>query len=139
MEAKIKPDYRNRINSRHNPNVQFATLAHELGHLFLGHLGPDKYLKIPERPSLTHARKELEAESLAYIVCKRTGIVPTSESYLASYVASRPMVEENLDIYPMLKAAGPIETLLELTGTTHFDPAALPARPRPQLEPTTTA
>jgi len=41
--------YRMHINRNHTVPVQVVTLAHELGHLFLGHLGPDKYLKIPDR------------------------------------------------------------------------------------------
>jgi Zn-dependent peptidase ImmA (M78 family) len=31
------------INRNHTAPVQFATLAHELGHLFLGHLGDDRH------------------------------------------------------------------------------------------------
>lgn len=30
------------VNKNHSAAVQFATLTHELGHLFLGHLGADK-------------------------------------------------------------------------------------------------
>jgi hypothetical protein len=43
-------EYLMRINQNHASNVQFSTLAHELGHLFLGHLGPDERLNIPKRP-----------------------------------------------------------------------------------------
>lgn len=37
-------EYLMRINQNHAPNVQFSTLAHEFGHLFLGHLGHDERL-----------------------------------------------------------------------------------------------
>ena len=47
--------YRIHINRNHDVPVQFATLAHELGHLFLGHLGPDKMLNVPERSFVTDA------------------------------------------------------------------------------------
>ena len=40
------------INRNHDPAVQFTTLAHELGHLSLGHLGPDGKLKVRHRPQL---------------------------------------------------------------------------------------
>ena len=47
-EEKEPTLYRMQVNRNHSPNVQFATVAHELGHLFLGHLlghlGPDKVL-----------------------------------------------------------------------------------------------
>jgi hypothetical protein len=65
--------YRIHINRNHSPAVKFTTLAHELGHLFLGHLGQDNKLNIPQRPSLNHAQRELEAESVAYLLCKRNG------------------------------------------------------------------
>jgi hypothetical protein len=38
-ESDELSDYRLRLNAAHEPNVQFATLTHELGHLYLGHLG----------------------------------------------------------------------------------------------------
>jgi len=50
------------INRNHTLAVQFATLAHELGHLFLGHLGPDRTLNIPQRSRMDHAQVEFEAE-----------------------------------------------------------------------------
>jgi hypothetical protein len=53
--------YRMRINRNHEPATQFTTLAHELGHLFLGHLGPDKKLNVPERPAMDLTQCELEA------------------------------------------------------------------------------
>lgn len=83
---KERPDYQIRINSEHQPNVQFVTLVHELGHLFLGHLGPDKYLQVAQRPCMDLHQRELEAESLAYLVCKRHGVESKSRSYLADHV-----------------------------------------------------
>ncbi len=67
--------------------VQFCAVAHELRHLFLGHLGPDPKLNVPERhlPSdeeKNHAQRELEAESVAFLVCARNGVASKSETYL---------------------------------------------------------
>ena len=42
--------YQMSINRNHEAPVQFTTFAHELGHLFLGHLGPDQVLSIPRPP-----------------------------------------------------------------------------------------
>lgn len=99
------------LNRNHDANVQFATLAHELGHLCLGHLGPDSRLAVPRRRQLTHAEVELEAESVSYLVCKRNGVASKAEAYLAKYVSNVASVEA-LDLYHVLRAAGQVETLL---------------------------
>jgi len=116
--AKEKPTYRVRLNEKHDPNVQFAALAHELGHLYLGHGGSDKYLKIPKRAQLSHAEEEIEAESVAYIVSARNGVQSESEVYLADYVATSPT--NDLDLYIILKAAGQVETALGLSAHIGF-------------------
>lgn len=120
-DAKKRPAYRIRINGKHNPNVQFVTLIHELAHLYLGHLGPDKYLKIGQRYSLTREQKELEAESVAYLVCKRYGVESKSEAYLANYVNIH-STTGNIDFYAIMKAAGQIETVLNLGFMVSFGP-----------------
>jgi hypothetical protein len=53
-EVRRKPDYWVRVDAKHDPNVQFATLAHELAHLYLGYWGPDRFLKIPDRSGVPH-------------------------------------------------------------------------------------
>ncbi len=105
--------YRININKNHTPPTQFATLAHELGHVFLGHLGRDKKLKIKDRTYKADDMMEIEAESVAHIVCKRIGIEPQSLNYLSSFVENEQEIEE-LDIYAILVAAGAVENLLEL-------------------------
>lgn len=115
------------LNRNHSTNVQFSTLAHELGHLFLGHLGADKSLKIPER-LCGHVQEELEAESVAYVVCSRNGVGCRSHAYLANYVSAHTTVDDGLDIYQVLRAAGQVETILGLSGHTKFDPPPGKAR-----------
>ena len=120
-DVKNRPAYRIRINSKHDPNVQFVTLVHELAHLYLGHLGPDKYLKIGERHSLPHAQVELEAESVAYLVCQRKGVESNSEAYLANYVKAN-ITTGSIDFYAIMKAAGQMETVLDLGDIVSFGP-----------------
>lgn len=112
--------YQININRNHSPAVQFTTLAHELGHLFLGHLGPNKKLNVPERTTSKHGQRELEAESVAYLVCARNGVTSKSETYLANYVAHNTTVD-NIDLYQIMRAAGQVETLLGLTAHTKYD------------------
>lgn len=116
---ECKGRYKMHINRNHPVATQFTTLAHELGHLHLGHLGANKRLKIPERRELSHRQVELEAESVAYLVCKRNGVDPKSQTYLSSYVKQK-MDSNDLDVYQIMRAAGQIETLLELTAHTKF-------------------
>jgi len=117
---KDKSHYRIDLNKNHSVAVQFATLAHELGHLYLGHLGPDKNLSLPVRCcSLNYKQQEIEAESVSYLVCKRNGVTPKSESYLAQFVIENTTISD-IDLYPVMRAAGQVETLLGLTSHTKY-------------------
>jgi len=115
-----KTRYRMIVNRNHSSAVQFATITHELGHLFLGHLGADKKLNVPKRPRVTHAQKELEAESVAYIVCQRNGVKTKSETYLNNYVSDNTTVDD-IDVYQVMRASGQVESLLGLSAHTRFD------------------
>jgi antirestriction protein ArdC len=122
-DDKEPTHYRMNMNRNHAAAVQFATLAHELGHPFLGHLGPDKALNVPERASMNHAQVELEAESAAYLVCARNGLQSKSETYLADYVEKNTTID-NIDVYQVMRAAGQVEALLGLTAPTKFEKPA---------------
>jgi hypothetical protein len=117
---KEATQYRMQINRNHPPAVQFTTLAHELGHLFLGHLGPDRVLNVPQGYLMNHSQRELEAESVAFLVCARNGVTSKSETYLKNYVKENTTID-HLDIYQVMRAAGQIETLLGLTAHTKYD------------------
>lgn len=109
-----------KINRNHEAPVKFVTLTHELAHLALGHLGPDKKLNVPERPCLNHAQQELEAESVAYIVCERNGIQSKSQTYLSNFVNENTTVDD-LDVYQVMRAAGLVESMLGLAAHARFD------------------
>jgi hypothetical protein len=123
--AVIKKDkkdanrYRIHINENHCPATQFATLSHELAHLFLGHFGLDPKLRAPDRPTLGDWQREIEAESVAYLVCERNGVKPKSQTYLSGFVESDTTVD-NIDLYQVMRAAGHVEALLGLTAHTNF-------------------
>jgi hypothetical protein len=111
--------YTMKLNHNHSAAVQFNTLAHELGHLYLGHLGANKTFNIPARPPMTHRMIEIEAESVAYIVCERNGIHTNSEAYLHHFVAAG-VTGDNLDLYQIMRAAGQVEGLLDLSLHTKY-------------------
>ncbi|AWB83519.1 ImmA/IrrE family metallo-endopeptidase [Corynebacterium liangguodongii] len=85
-----------RYNQRHSPAAQFQTLAHEYAHVLLGHLGPldsdapdnEWNAETRSRTHLPRAIAELEAESVAYLVCMTHGVDGNSAAYLRGYVGS---------------------------------------------------
>lgn len=106
--------YRMCINCNHLPATQFTTVAHELAHLFLGHLGLDLKLNVPHRAWVDDVHRELEAETVAYLVCNRNGVTSESQKYLAEYVDQNTTVED-IDLYQVMRAAGHVESVLGLT------------------------
>lgn len=68
-------------NNTQTAAEQFHTICHELGHLFCYHQSYNPSLK----RTLTKKEREFEAETVAWLVCKRHGIKNPSEEYLASY------------------------------------------------------
>jgi IrrE N-terminal-like domain len=123
-DRREKPAYHIRINENHDVNTQFATLIHELAHLYLGHLGADAYLQVPARTRPVKTQRELEAESVSYIVCKRNGVESAAEAYLSGYLESHTKIED-VDIFGILKAAGKIEAVLDLACHTTFGTRAV--------------
>ena len=79
---------------------------------------------MPERPHLSNAQQELEAESVAYIVCERNGLQSKSQTYLSNFVSASTTVND-LDVYQVMRAAGQVETLLGLAAHAQFDRPAV--------------
>jgi hypothetical protein len=95
------------------------TIAHELAHLFLGHLGQDSKLHVPDRRGLLHRQVELEAESVAYLVSARNGVTSASKAYLKDFVKENTTISD-LDVYQVMRAAGQVETTLDLGRKSKF-------------------
>jgi len=100
--------YRVRIARKLTAAQQYTTLAHELGHIYCGHLGKDKTSPWPDRHGqLTRAQQELEAESVAYLVGLRAGLELPSVEYLSNYV--QPEDLEAISIDRVIRAASRVE------------------------------
>jgi hypothetical protein len=112
--------YEIHINRNHSLAVRFVTLAHEVAHLCLGHLGADGYLGTRRRSDLDAKTRELEAESIAFIVSHRNGVESRSHPYLSQMVQSDTTVED-LDLFQVMRAAGQVESLMGLTAHTRYD------------------
>ena len=69
---------------------------------------------------MNHAEVELEAESVAYLVCRRNGVTPKSRTYLSNFIKQDTGTDQ-LDLYQVMRAAGSVETILGLTANTKFE------------------
>jgi len=90
--------------------VHYAILCHELAHLYLGHLGSDGDKWWPSRLGLNRHQREIEAESVAYIVCRRIGLVSPSAEYLVEHIID-PNDVTKVSIDMIVKVAGRIERM----------------------------
>jgi len=98
------------LNAKHSPEAKYATLAHELAHLYCGHLGTPNEKWWPDRRGLLGEVCEFEAESVSYLLCRRLGIGNPSANYLAGYLrANKETPPISLDC--VLKASGLIEQM----------------------------
>ncbi|MFJ7010417.1 RNA-directed DNA polymerase [Streptomyces albogriseolus] len=89
---------------------RYATLAHELGHLFCGHLGPGPEgawaSRLSPRTTAIHARNEVEAESIAYMVLKRLDSDVQMGDYITSHLGPDQQVPDTVALNLTFRAAG---------------------------------
>lgn len=109
--AKGKNTYQLAYNRNHPVPTRLVTVAHELAHLYLGHLGADVGRRVPDRRHIPDALMEVEAEMVAFLVAMRNGLKPRSESYLANYKGSF----QDLNLYGVTRAANAIETAMGIS------------------------
>jgi hypothetical protein len=77
------------INEKLSREAQYATMIHELAHLYCGHLGTPNNRWWPDRRGLSSSVCEFEAESVAYLLCARSNIDNPYEQYLSGYVKAK--------------------------------------------------
>jgi len=59
------------LNAKHSAETKYATLVHDMAHLYCGHLGTPNEKWWPKRNQLTEEVCEFEAESISYLICTR--------------------------------------------------------------------
>jgi len=102
--------YQLRLNSKHSAPEKYATLAHELGHLYCGHLGTPNDRWWPDRRGLSEELCELEAESVCYLLCMRLGIENPSAKYISWFLGNHEETPQ-ISLECVIKSAGLIEQM----------------------------
>lgn len=121
------------INKNLDGPSTFATLAHELGHIYCGHLGEGPNAAWPARGhKLGEAERELEAEAVSHIVCQRNGMKTRSVEYLARHIDNADLAM--ISIFSIYEAANRIESRTVRaapgrTGRAELEPISFPELP----------
>lgn len=84
-QAPVQIFFETRVNVALPAQDKFTTIVHELGHLACGHLGCSDTGWWLDRRAVPRETKEFEAESVAWLLCRRLGIDPHSEKYFSAY------------------------------------------------------
>lgn len=108
-------DYLMTINESLSLESVFVAICHELGHLFCQHLEPPQKKGDPlwEVRQLSEQEKEFEAETVAWLVTRRHGIMDSkSIEYLAGYVDKDGKIPP-VDVSLIMSAVDKIEALLQ--------------------------
>lgn len=98
------------VNENMDNASKLATIYHELGHIFCGHITSPNLKYIPARDYLPKEVEEFEAESVCWLLCERQGIKNPSAQYLSTYLKGNGQVP-NISLTNVLKAAGEIEQI----------------------------
>ena len=113
------PTFRVTFNDRLQAGERFVTIAHELGHIFCGHLGAcasqgknDEESGWPDRRSLGSNEKEVEAEAVAYLVASRAELVTGSAAYMKPHAERADM--KSVDVELIVRGAARIERLAKI-------------------------
>lgn len=107
-----RKDLKVSINSTMNAEEKFSTIIHELAHIYCGHIGINDLSWWNNRSDFTSDVMEIEAESIAYLVCGRFNLVTSSDSYLSDYIKKHTDVN-GISLDTILVVAGYIESMLK--------------------------
>ena len=90
----------------HALEEKYSSLAYDLGHIFCGHLGIDDKAWWPDRRGTGQTPAGIEAESVAFLTCRRKGLLINSGKFLSGYA------QEDREI--------PVFSLNAVLSSTHY-------------------
>ncbi len=111
-EIQVKILYEMTVNKNHDKKTKFATILHELGHLFCGHLGTPYPKWWKDRRHLGKSQREFEAESICWLICERFGLENPSAEYLNGYFNENEEIPD-ISIDTVLKSVNMIENMIQ--------------------------
>jgi hypothetical protein len=112
--ANIPVHYDIVVNQTLSPEARYATVVHELAHLYCGHLGTPNADWWPDRRGLNSDVRDFEAESVTHLVCSRCDIATLSGEYLSGWLDENKQVP-SISLDCVMRAAGLIETMSRQT------------------------
>lgn len=107
-------DYLLSVNSKAQNGECFASICHELGHLFCYHLISPRNWKRWDVRKISHGAREFEAESVSWLICELLCIGNPSEKYLSHYLDSNHEIPPEVSIERILSATKDVMKLCSL-------------------------
>ncbi len=102
------------VNDKADKSTAFASICHELGHLFCHHLcSPDTDTPWWTQRNTTWEEGEFEAEIVSYVICERFGIGNKSWTYLSEVIGRNGSIPQNISVDRIFKAANEVERMLD--------------------------
>lgn len=95
------------VNRQQTKTEKFHTICHELGHLFCNH----QSYNVKKKRQLSLKEREFEAETVAWLACKRWGVKNPSEEYLATYAPEGEIPICSTEL--IMKAVNEIEKMMK--------------------------
>ena len=87
---------------------RYATLIHELAHIYCGHLGTLNPERWPDRRDGTKSRNEIEAESITYMLIARLDAHAQMGDYILGHAKASTDTPSDIALNLMFKVAGEI-------------------------------
>lgn len=97
LDLKKDTSYLILVDKSQTLEDKYASVVHELGHIFCCHLGIDRHAWWPERETSNISGEELEADAVANLVCRRLGWQARSQKYIAHHIE----IDQQLPVFSL--------------------------------------